>query len=151
MRSILFLLSLSFLIACGVPSNPNDPQPIDPYKLSCEEAEELFTSLAKQADKSCQKDSDCIHLGAWGDCDCFYIVHGGYFSKQNNPQLISLHERIFTSSLNCHQGREWRVCLRDYSKGPSLAYPICQDGQCSSQRTGEENICPGGSGEPWNP
>jgi hypothetical protein len=149
MRSILYLLSLSFFIACSVPSNPNDPQPIDPYQLSCEKAVERFTTLAKQADLSCQKDSDCIKLGSWGDCDCYIQVRPGSYPKKNK-ELTDLHNRIFDDRHTC-QNEFVIFCAYDYTQGTKLSYPICKDGQCSVQRTSEQNICPGGSGEPWNP
>jgi hypothetical protein len=135
MRIISLLLSLCFLITCSTSSHPYDP-----YQLSCEKAVERFITLAKQADLSCQKDSDCIKLGAWGDCDCYIRVRAGSYPTKNK-ELIDLHNRIFDDRYTCQKERVL-FCAYDYTKGTKLSYPICKDGRCSVQSTGEEDTCP---------
>jgi hypothetical protein len=139
MRITLFSLLCLFVFSCSQPIEKE----MDPSQLSCEKAVNLFQEIAKEADRSCQKDDDCVLLGSHGNCDCMQFASPGSFTKPAT-QLHRLHERIFLSSQNCTHEKELLPCLMDGSRGPDYYQPSCVNGICSSISQGED-LC-----GPWN-
>ncbi len=133
MKSVYLFLSLSFFVACGVPSNQKTPV-VDPYKLSCEEAINRFSILAKQADSSCQKDSDCVGLGSQSNCDTFCHIPEAKTYSTKNIELVAVHNRIFENhNCNIH-------CTYHHQQSIYTSTPICKDGQCNTQ-IGQKQEC----------